>query len=527
MPLNTGETNLIRLSPWAIVSVVFGHLTKLVSNAYALIPILYASWKMDFDSKWLIIGASVVFSVSTIMAVVYWLRFHYQVNRDKLIVQQGLLFSKIDEIPLDKILNVRIEQPFYFKPLDLFTLVAETAGSSKDEVQLRALSASVAKELQAALVGNNHASANSAANAIELAHATHAIDSNNTIGSPHATTNMAANEPPLWVHRNGDDLVLFGLYQNNLLWLALILSPILGQFDYDKLSQQVWFQALWGQATRLTHGDLWLEIVLASTLLLAVLGILSLLSVLSAILKYYPYHLRFDGRTLVRTGGVISHQQDALKVHRIQLLQLEQPWLARLLGRWTLRFKQVQGQEVEQQKKGNMLIPSLRTSELATILTSINPSRLPEHALAQLSLPKSYWSVHWLWLAKRMWAPFMPALFSLFAGELWISCALALVGVAFCLFLIIYYCQLGYHIKRSGIWLHTGLLGQQWRFIQYKKIQTVNWHTSPGLRRRGLCTLTLGLASGNVTISCIPVRHANHIYRQTMMATGTDFNNWI
>ncbi|MBV7316489.1 PH domain-containing protein [Shewanella sp. NIFS-20-20] len=496
---------MTRLSPWAIVSYIFARLKGFISNGYALIPLVYASWKVDFNSMWLTIGASSLMAILLLSALVYWLRFRYQLQRDKLVVVQGLLFTQKDEIPFDKILNVRIEQPFYFKPLDLFTLVAETAGSKQDEVQLRALSAAAAKHLQADLLSTQP-----------------------QITPVQSPSEREISQPaPVWIHKNGDDLALFGLYQNNLLWLALILGPLLGQIDFDAIAQQAWFQVIWGQASQWTHGDLMLELLLGLTLLMAGFLLLSLLSVISAILKYYPYHLRFDGRTITRTGGVISHQQDALAANRIQLLQLEQPWIARIFGRWTLRMKQVQGQEIEQHKQGNMLIPSIRNHELSTILTSINPGRFATSALHQLLPPKRYWSVHWIWLLKRSWLPLLPVCFSLITHLLWLKIGLVVLALISALLLVLYYCQLGYRINRGGIWLHTGTLGHQWCYIQYRKLQTVSLHSSPGLRRRRLCHVTLGLASGTIRIPCIAVAHAEHIYRQAMMATANDFTNWI
>ncbi|HBF46836.1 MAG TPA: hypothetical protein DDW91_10335, partial [Shewanella frigidimarina] len=60
------------------------------------------------------------------------------------------------------------------------------------------------------------------------------------------------NTQPI-VRKSLADLVLFGFYQNNFIWFAVIAGPIAGQIDWDKIFDSPLAQQFWLWVQQQTH----------------------------------------------------------------------------------------------------------------------------------------------------------------------------------------------------------------------------------------------------------------------------------
>ncbi|MCT8987422.1 PH domain-containing protein [Shewanella phaeophyticola] len=261
--------------------------------------------------------------------------------------------------------------------------------------------------------------------------------------------------------------------------------------------------------------------------LLFLYGLFSLISIIAAVLKYYPYKLDRHTDTLQRSGGVISHQQDALAIKRVQLIHAKQPLIARLFKRWTLYFKQVKGQEVEQKTKQHMLIPSVKPNEVEAILTA-----MPNLSGGASALPHNYTSIHIKWFTRRIILPLSIAiLLSVIGGfdgrslsffeSTWLTTSV-IIGLIY-----LRYKHWGYIIDDQVIWQHTGLLGRQWKRIAFDKVQHVKITQTQGQKRANLAYIEIGLASGSVVFPYIPIDIANQIISRSLHAVSRNSQNWI
>lgn len=500
------------LSPWSIVSYIFNTIRQVLSNGYAIIPFVYTGWQKGFDSPWFIVGAiGVVLAIIT-YAIVQWAMFRYRLFDDKLGVRHGLIFKKANGIPLSKIQNVRLEQPLYFRPMGLYSLVVETAGSKEDEAVLAAVSYQRAMEIKQHLVSDIQSNTN----ALPEPHST------DSSSQPIADDNIQPKEKTL-VTKGVKDLLLFGLYQNNLFWFSIIAGPILSQFDWSDLVQtQVAKNALdWYYLT--IDNNLLNQILLITTLVIGFYLLLSLISMGASVLKYYPYRLSLSGKTLHRTGGIIAKQNDALALHRVQVIRFSQPIVGRLLKLWTLSFKQVKGTEVEQKAKKHMLIPSMNRLEITDLMPTIS-----EAASANNVLPTHYNPIHIGWFWRRALLPLIiPAVNTIGMGFNPMTELMWVVGFSFTSVLYLRYRQWGYLFNDDTCWIHTGVLGQSWHLISLIKVQHVAITQTKCQRKRGVANLELGLASGSHTIPYMPVEDARAIAERALAITANDPNNWI
>ncbi len=514
MTSTNSQTSTVKwsgLSPWSIVSYIFNTIRQVLSNGYAIIPFVYTGWQKGFDSPWFIVGAAAVVTVVITYAIVQWAMFRYRLFDDKLGVRHGLIFKKANEIPLSKIQNVRLEQPLYFRPMGLYSLVVETAGSKEDEAVLAAVSYQRAMEIKQHLVSDIQPSVG-----LTASHSTKS-------SSPSIANDSLEPQEKTLVDKGVKDLLLFGLYQNNLFWFSIIAGPILSQFDWsDVVQTQVAKNALdWYYLA--IDNNLLNQILLIATLVIGFYLLLSLISMAASVLKYYPYRLSLSGKTLHRTGGIIAKQNDALALRRVQVVRFSQPIVARLLKLWTLSFKQVKGTEVEQKAKKHMLIPSMNRQEITDLMPEINGA-----GSINKVLPTHYNPIHIGWFWRRALLPLIiPAVNTIGMGLNPMTEMLWVAGFSFTAGLYLRYRQWGYLYNDDTCWIHTGVLGQSWHLISLIKVQHVAITQTKGQRKRGVANLELGLASGTQTIPYMPVEDARVIAERALAITVNNPNNWI
>lgn len=491
------------LSPWSIISFSLQTLKTMINNGYAMIPIVYTGWQQGFSSPWMIIAIVGVIAAILAFAIAQWAQYRYRLIDAKLGIKQGIIFKNAHEIPLNKIQNVRLEQPLYFRPLGLFSLVVETAGSKKDEAVLSAVNYRQAMQLKKLLFQRNIATTNEPEQEL----------------TPASTS---ANHG-IVVRKSLKDLLIFGLYQNNLFWLSIISGSILGQLDWSKVGQSPlaidaldWYQI--NIATSLLN-----EFIFGLLALVCLYLLLSLISITSAVLKYHPYQLSQRHQTLHRTGGLLAKQQDALALARVQLIRFNQPVIGRIIKLWTVNFKQVQGTEVEQMAKRHMLIPSMSRQHIAETLP-----QLKGLSSSASELPSHYNGIHFGWFWRRAILPVVIPIIALlvaginpFTELLWLGAVIFVIG------LYLKYRQWGYLLQGDDLWIHTGVLSQSWQLISLKKVQHVCISQTAGQKKKKLASLYIGLASGEQKIPYFPVADARLIAETALSLTKHDHTNWI
>lgn len=488
------------LSPWSIISFTLLTTKQLLSSGYALIPVVYTGWQQGFSSPWVIVAITAIISLIFVFSVLQWLKFRFKLEPNKLNIKHGIIFKKADELPFSKIQNVRLEQPLYFRPMGLYRIVVETAGSKGNEAELSALPYKDALSLKKQLMAEH-----------EQASLT-----------PAAKLTHSKQVEPL-SKKSLKQLILFGLYQNNAIWLAVILGPIFGQLDWESMENLQLLQSFWAWYNAHIAASIALQLIFGVLALATFYLLFSVISIVSAVLKYFPYKLSRSGNTLHRTGGIIAKQNDALALRRIQVIKFYQPLVGRLLKLWTVYFKQVQGHEIEQRGSTNMLIPSMDRADIAELLP-----RLKGVEASATRLPNQYQRIHMGWFWRRGFLPFLvPAIntyslgLNLFTDLLWIGASL------FCIAIYLKYRQYGYRLEGNNLWFHSGLLGRSWHLIALSKVQHVAITQSPNQKRSGLANLEIGLASGTVKLPYISIIAARTIAERALVLIHNDHRNWI
>ncbi|ROQ30695.1 PH domain-containing protein [Gallaecimonas pentaromativorans] len=468
-------THWQRLSPWG---VFFFLVIQLGAWARA-VPAVFAAGVYGGGANWSRVTLAVLILAPLAMmgsALVSWWRFFYLVKPGRLEIRQGLLFTKHLEIPAQRVQNIEISQPFYYRPLGLYNLTIETAGASGQEAKLAALTEQQADAIKATLLGEAPAQAPS------------------------------LDTPPLLTRSTGD-LLIYGFCHNHLTWLLVLLAPF-----YDNLGK--WL----GNLLSAEELHLGWRLYLLGFVMLAL--ILTVLSMAAAWLIYAPYRLEQQDQRLVQSGGIITHRQLAMKRRRLQWLVASQSLLDRIFGRWVLTFYPVKDGKAGKDpgKSQKLLAPALRPGELAPLLALGGAKALPQ---APYSRPSPFYLRRLL-----VWStlPLLAATLSLWhqfgalAGLLW---PLAWAAIT------MHWLGCGWQVNGNRLWVRRGLVNVRQYLLKPAKVQRVTLSQSPGQRRRHLASLSISTGAGNLNLPWLALDEACYLRDWLLAEAQQQADDWL
>ena len=138
-----------RVSPLAILYYIEKLFVILLNNIFYMLPALFVLWDKIQANPWIaasIIG--VLLSIITFFSIWSFVVFRYRLSEGTVEVKSGIFSKKHVNLPFNRIQNVKIEQPFYYRIFNFSSMAFDSGGSLNQEARLIALPLSFAKTLQ-------------------------------------------------------------------------------------------------------------------------------------------------------------------------------------------------------------------------------------------------------------------------------------------------------------------------------------------------------------------------------------------
>ncbi|MCC5885472.1 MAG: PH domain-containing protein [Gammaproteobacteria bacterium] len=469
-----------RLSPLA---VVYLFLRGTIGIARENLPLLFGAGAgvALFDAiglREVALLAAVLLIIGFVVALLQYRRFMFRIDGDLLLVRKGILEQSELKVRSAQIQQVMVEAPWHLRAFGLVRFSVDTPGGAATEVELPGIRPATAEALRRALEPEGRVLDPAAA----------------------PTPNRIA------LHRaSGIDLVLHGL-ANNYAWVALAaLMPL-----FHRLSRS--------HEERLAEFDLppWLEVLLEQPLLAAGGGLAAMLltlmvaSVIIAVLRFHGFVLERDGGRNMpprfrQTSGWASRREQILNGARLQVVEHVQTPIGRLLGRSHLLCRQIGSVQIEQDPGGQLfIIPGLTARKSADLLAELWSGRASTATLERVHL--HYRRIMWLRLTGVA-----AVLLGVIAGQVddWRWWLLMLVftplfaGLAHLRWL-----SVGYAMRDGWLQIRVGLLGRRTSHFPAANVQRIQLRQNWFQRRRKVADLILTLATGPITVPCLPEERA-------------------
>jgi len=294
----------------------------------------------------------VALGLNVLFALVRYATFSYRLQGGELITRQGLLSRQERHIPLGRVQDLRLEAGPVHRLLGVVDVHVETAGGEGVEAELSVLARGDAESLRQAV--------------FEAA------------GRLPTSAGDGEETGQVLVKLSWRDLVVEGLTSNRAASVLVLLGAAWGLADnfLPNDQWQAWMAKL-GQGAEqwLAHeGSVrWREILLVAG---AILVLSTLFSVVGSIVLFHGFSLARRGEDLFRTYGLLTRRASSLPRRRIQVLQVQEPWLRRWLGLVVVRADTAArraGGEEEQRGGRDVLVPLARREDLGSLLPQLAP----------------------------------------------------------------------------------------------------------------------------------------------------------
>lgn len=494
-----------RLSPLAIVYFAVRGFIQLLNTYAVLIAGVIALTQMGLGAGQVVIYLLAVLMLLVLGSSLYYLNFAYVQEPARFLIREGIFSKKRTEVPFSKIQNTTLKQPFYYRPFNLVVLNMDSAGSSNKEVALAALSREKAEAIQ---------------RSIQCFH--QGVGHEPTVEDSEPSASADVERAPI-LTRSTFDVVLHGLAHNRAWFILAVAAPLLSRMDQplERLFNSVGLDV----AQLVEHASV---IVLGGLVLLVFAGaafLLSVFSVAGAILALYDLKLFYSNGSYHRTSGLLNRYEIQMKRSRVQTLRYHQNWLDLIASRLTMVLEpfSVAAVDNSQSMMQKILLPSVTHAQFCNIARHVYPDfDFDEVAIHRVSA---------LYLLRGLGFAVLPAMLAaaaLAAGiALWQWLAPLLAGLLVLAAVFLRWRRLGVGMHSNHVVVRSGLVGQQYFCFAAHKVQQVKFKQSLLLKRRGLATLELVLASRALQVPLIDETLAADIAGRCMEASTLSEQSWM
>ncbi|MCA1769556.1 MAG: PH domain-containing protein [Halomonas sp.] len=465
-----------RLSPWAVglmlvtasLSLVRQHLPLLLGAGAGLALVERVGWREVGG------GAALLLLLGLLLSLLYFRRFRFRLDGDVLVIQKGLFEHREFKVAARHVQHIAVHQPLYLRPFDVVQWQVETLAGEASRIELPGIRRGLADALGKTLQGANSTDVMSAK-------------------PDREPEGLAQPTPGVRYALTPRGLVLHGLTSRSIYVIAAMLSPLVQPLER-------WLH------DRLPHLDLlaWLPdspLVAVGLGIAVVLLALATLSVLAAWWRFHGYVLRDEGERQVQVSGLFHRQEQVLSLSRLQVVEWVQTGLGRVLGRGYLvchQFGALGGAAAESRR---FLVPGVTLAEGEALIERLWPGTGKLPPLNRVS--RVYRRVLWLrtllglgagvailvWLAGPMLLP--PWAWGLVA-----ACLAGLAAGAAQL----RWQALGWAQQGETLHVRRGLWGQRTSVFPLSHVISLRLCESWLQRRRGVATLQLQVANGQLTL---------------------------
>lgn len=478
------------------IGVIFFQKVRRMINIILSIVVVQFGVKADITSFWFSGTVIALFIGLLVIAILTYRNFYFYTLGEAFIIEKGVFGREKINVPFERIQTVNINQNLIQRLLGVVGLKIDTAGSSVKELEIAALPKSLARHIQSFLMENRLQ---------EMA----MKDSSEEVKE-------VREEQKALMELQLIDLIKIGLTENHLRTAGFLFAIINGYYwqfqDYFSSYTDELFN---DEATWLSYWTLTLPLIVIATFL----GI-GILSVVQSILRFYGLRFFCDKEGVKLESGLLKRAEYQIPENKIQLIKWSTNPLRKLAGYKTVHVKQASS--IQLNDKSSVMIPACKEEQLERVLSNFFPHKdTSKYAL--------YKSNRWFQVQLVILFALLPA--ALFCGLGFLEYPffiLAFMWLAISVPLCLKYGRsMRLHGNEEVLQLEKGWLFPQKVYINYYKLQTIEFKQNIIQKRRGLAHLVLHTAAGSHKMWQMEVEEAMQVYNFGLYKIETAQKSWM
>lgn len=490
-----------RQSPKAIVLILLRYFRILVRQVWPILLIVIINPKSDKGKMIIFIVLGVVI-VSLIYSILAYTRYYFFIQNNELCVRSGVFRKTVLNVPFDRIQSVDFKRNVVHQFLNVVSLTVDTAGSKGSELELDAIEMERAEALREIVLAYKHASSTGASE----------------------TSPLPSDMPPLKVvpelilELSAKDLIKVGVSENHLRTAAIIFAFFVSLAD--DLDQLLGWD-VYGRLEDTTNAMALVGFLVTLVAIPIFIGISFMFTLIRTVLRYYGLKFWREGQSLKIVSGLFTRNEKTIQKPKIQMIRWLTSPLKQLFGIYQMNI--YQAANIEQESDKSLVIPGCYLQQVNHTLDMI----VPDFRKATFTPHKMDVSVVYRMV---FLFGFLPALF--FAWLAYYSDGVTQWLLVLVFPLAIYMGSL-YQRKRR-LQIHEdyivsegGIFGRSYKLVEIYKIQCVMLESSPLQRWRGLTSLHIYTAGGDIHFPYLDERVARQARDYILFRVEKDHHHWM
>ncbi len=415
-----------------------------------------------------------------VVAVLRYLHFRFKVDDERVLIRQGVIRKTQLDMRYDRIQGVNTEQSLVYRMLGLVTVRFDTAGSTANEGFLPAVSRDFADLLR------------------------QRVDTQGASAEP-----VAEETPSEVILRLGPrDVALVGLTDPRVVQ-AVVAGVAVLSFLYQGSKEllDAVFNVAREAVVEIVGLGFLAGFVVATGLVVGVVALLVLASVAWAFLRYHGFELRQEATAFSSHAGLLTRKDVVVEASKIQQLHIVQGLFMRRLQRFRLDALPANSgiNAASSDAVEKLRVPLLSEQQVEEVRRRGFAEASQAMQVAPASEAYVAVSPYFMW-PRFLFGGLVPAgIATVVLWPFWGGASLVCLGwVALSLPRVwLRWRRQAYLHDDDGLASRRGLFAYRVDVFLFRKVQRVTVRQSPLQRRRGLASLSVALASGNVVVPFI------------------------
>lgn len=490
-----------RQSPKAVFLILLKYGRVIVSTIWPILLVIV----INPSSRKGIIIISMVMGVallSMIYAILSYLRFYFFIQDNEVCVRSGVFRRKVLNVPFDRIQSVDFRQNLIHQALNVVSIRVDTAGSKGTELELDAIDHRRAEELREMVMAYKRAVSQ---------HQSSKHDSVIYVADDFITPELILSLTP-------KDLIKIGMSENHLRTAGIIFAFFLS--IADDINQVLGWD-IYGKLEDTTSAVSLVGIFATIVAIPVFIGISFMITLVRTVLRYYGLKFWRVGQNLKVVSGLFTRNEKTIQKSKIQLIRWMTSPLKQIFSIYQLNI--YQATNMEHQKDKSLVIPGCYQEQVDLTLDMT----VPDFRNALFTTHRMDISIV---IRMVFFFGFVPALFfgiMAWRNEGFMQWFLTLIFPLAILMGYAYQKKRRLKIHPDYILSESGIFGRTFKLVEIYKIQAVQIHSSPVQRMRGLSSLHIFTAGGDISFPCLQDGIARQARNYMMYRIEKDRQRWM
>lgn len=489
-----------RQSPVAIILILLGLVRTLFRQLWPLLLVLL------FNPRGQVGGYITPFiiaiaAISAIRSIISYFRYYFYIKDKELIIESGVFQHIRTAIPFDRIQSISLNQGPIHQLFGVSSLDIDTAGSSGNELSIKALSIQQAELLRKYVLTQRGQKT-----------------TENEVPEGEGTAKLGQEQKALLLELSVRDLLKIGVSQNHLRTAGILFAFSLSVLDD---MEQVVGPEIY-QLVEERFGEIFTSFIWASVILAVLFLIISFaLSLVFSVLRNYQLRFFRTEAGFQIQAGLLDRREQTISLPKIQFVRWSANPFQRFYHLFRMRLYQASSVAVSAQRA--MTVPGCYQAQLQNVQSAY----FPDWGLAE----KTQHGVSPLLIRRRfIFHGLMPA--GIF---LLINIGSPIQGFLgmFSWLIFSYFWNVRYQ-KHWKIWLgevgveaHYGLLTRHHFLLNWRHLQSTKLRQSFIQKRMQVADLLLYTAAGTLHIPYLPIRKAQAIRDYILYRVESSQDSWM